>query len=387
MKIFPSLSNVILLNVLFILSSSSIFSQSKKEQIEILTNRVDSLNSVVVTERNINKQKSDKILEQSENISELKETTGNLAFQLSKLNESIKLLNQEITEKENRLSSKAFEISVLETQLKEKMDSLTMVRSELEKLKPAPKPLVVNNSNANSSANTNSSNQVKQTGSYKSVKIGNQTWMAENLNVSTFRNGDPIPQAKTNEEWEKAGKDGRPAWCYYENDPKNGAKYGKLYNWHAVNDSRGLAPTGWHIPTDAEWTTLDNQLGDAAGKKMKSTSGWDSWEEDLTCKNCQSWNAEYRKKTACHVCKDTRVNGKKTHSGNGTNSSGFSGLPGGYRGSNGYSNDIGVNGYWWSASEGSTLSAYYRSLSFSSDYLSSFSYFKVRGLSVRCLRD
>lgn len=76
----------------------------------------------------------------------------------------------------------------------------------------------------------------------QTVTIGTQVWRTKNLDVATFRNGDSIPQAKTNEEWEKAAENQQPAWCYYNNDPANGAKYGKLYNWYAVNDSRGLAP-------------------------------------------------------------------------------------------------------------------------------------------------
>ena len=187
----------------------------------------------------------------------------------------------------------------------------------------------------------------------QTVTIGTQVWMTKNLDVSTFRNGDTIPQAKTNEEWEKAGKEGKPAWCYYDNDPANGAKYGKLYNWHAVNDSRGLAPTGCHIPTDAEWTILSDYLGgeDAAGKKMKSTSGWGD-------------------------------------EGNGTNSSGFSGLPGGYRANDGNYDFIGGLGYWWSASGSSIYCAYSRFLYSSLDNLFRKDYYgKARGLSVRCLRD
>jgi len=82
------------------------------------------------------------------------------------------------------------------------------------------------------------------------VNIGTQTWMAKNLNVSIFANGDPIPEVKTNEEWKKAAEEKKPAWCYYENDPANGAIYGKLYNWYAVSDPRGLAPKGWHIPIE-----------------------------------------------------------------------------------------------------------------------------------------
>jgi uncharacterized protein (TIGR02145 family) len=125
------------------------------------------------------------------------------------------------------------------------------------------------------------------------IKIGTQTWTTTNLDVSTFRNGDEITEAKTDAEWNKPN----PAWCYYDNDPANGKIYGKLYNWYAVIDKRGLAPAGWHIPNDAEWWTLTDYLGGEAkaGTKMKSQSGW-------------------------------------KNNGNGTNASGFAGLPGGCRG-------------------------------------------------------
>lgn len=111
---------------------------------------------------------------------------------------------------------------------------------------------------------------------YKTVNIGTQTWMAENLEVSHFRNGDLIPEVKSEDEWTKAGRDNKPAWCYYENDPAYGKKYGKLYNWFAINDVRGFAPEGWHVPDDNEWAQLFNQLGGAekAGTKMKSTVEW-----------------------------------------------------------------------------------------------------------------
>jgi uncharacterized protein (TIGR02145 family) len=227
--------------------------------------------------------------------------------------------------------------------------------------------------------------QTSQTGGFKSVKIGTQTWMTENLNVERFRNGDLISQAKTNEEWERAGKNKQPAWCYYDNDPKNGAKYGKLYNWYAVNDPRGLAPAGCHIPSADEWTTLGDQLGSDPGKKMKSTSGWNSWDEDLTCQNCKVASAEYKK--ICSVCKGTGKNGKKTHSGNGTNSSGFSGLPGGARYYIGSFGDVGSGGYWWSSTEDGTGLAYSRSLLHFYDNLYRNGYPKEKGLSVRCLRD
>jgi hypothetical protein len=95
-------------------------------------------------------------------------------------------------------------------------------------------------------------------------------WTTKNLDVDTFRNGDIIPEAKTDEEWELAIHIKKPAWCYYENDPENGKKYGRLYNKFAVMDPRGLAPDGYHIPNDSEWTALDNLLGKESGKKLIS---------------------------------------------------------------------------------------------------------------------
>ncbi|MCF8407650.1 MAG: hypothetical protein K9G36_01645 [Crocinitomicaceae bacterium] len=222
---------------------------------------------------------------------------------------------------------------------------------------------------------------------YKTIIIGTQTWMAENLNESTFRNGDEIPEVKTNEEWIKAGEDGRPAWCYYDNDPKNGSKYGKLYNWYAVIDPRGLAPEGWHISNDAEWTIIENCLGVDAGMRMKNTIGWQNSEEKLPCNNCKSWNSEYQIKTVCNICKDTRINGTKTHSGNGSNTSGFSGLPGGFRNSNGSFSDIGNFGIWWSSTEFDITSANYRNLYYNLGLLGKGNFFKEFSFSVRCVKD
>lgn len=187
----------------------------------------------------------------------------------------------------------------------------------------------------------------------QTVTIGTQTWMTKNLNVSTFRNGDPIPQAKTNEEWEKAGEEGKPAWCYYDNDPKNGEKYGKLYNGYAVTDSRGLAPKGYHVPSDEEWTILTDYLGgvEKAEAKMKSKN---DWYDD----------------------------------GSGTNSSGFSGLPGGSRDGGGKFAYLGETGDWWSSTEYSTNGAW--QLYLGNDGIGSGDMYdsgKEKGFSVRCLRD
>ena len=185
------------------------------------------------------------------------------------------------------------------------------------------------------------------------VTIGDQVWMAKNLNVEKFRNGDTIPHAKTKEEWEKAGENEQPAWCYYNNNPENGDRYGKLYNWYAVNDPRGLAPEGWHIPSDKEWKQLIENLGGekVAGGKMKSTSGWN---ED----------------------------------GNGTNESGFDGRPGGLRKTYGTFAFKGSTGYWWSSTESfDDRSALKRSLFYSKEITRSFGLEKRYGLSVRCIRN
>lgn len=184
------------------------------------------------------------------------------------------------------------------------------------------------------------------------VKINNQVWMTKNLNLDQFRNGDQIPYAETSEEWVIAASEGEPAWCYYNNDPANGEKYGKLYNWYAVNDPRGLAPTGWHIPSDAEWTALLDYLGnDDVGNKLKSSSEW-------------------------------------SNNGNGTNESGFSGLPGGSRDANdGDFNLIGQYGGWWANTEVTENDAVTRSLDFGVNRVYGFGINKGRGLSVRCLKD
>lgn len=111
---------------------------------------------------------------------------------------------------------------------------------------------------------------------YKTVKIGIQTWIAENLNASRFRNGDLIPQAKSNEEYVRAMENGSPIWCYYNFDPNNEKIYGKLYNYYAVKDKRGLAPLGWKIPSKTDFNTLVSVLGGVKNSinKLKSSNGW-----------------------------------------------------------------------------------------------------------------
>ena len=187
-----------------------------------------------------------------------------------------------------------------------------------------------------------------------SVTICDQTWMLKNLDVSTYRNGDPIPQVTDPTAWDALTTG---AWCYFNNDPANGAIYGKLYNWYAINDPRGLAPPGWHIPSQVEWTTtLSNCLGGAAvaGGAMKET-GTTHWQSPNTDAN---------------------------------NSSGFTGLPGGVRvAPSGAFLDFGFGGYWWSSSEFESANALFISLiNFRGNMISSITHKEI-GMSVRCVRD
>jgi len=112
---------------------------------------------------------------------------------------------------------------------------------------------------------------------YQTIIIGQQEWTVENLATSKYRNGEPIPEAKTNAEWEDCYANQKGAWCYYSNDPSNSKKYGKLYNWYAVNDKRGLAPRGTHVPSNQEWQTLTTTLGEeVAFSKLKESTGFNA---------------------------------------------------------------------------------------------------------------
>ncbi len=188
---------------------------------------------------------------------------------------------------------------------------------------------------------------------FSSVTICDQTWMLKNLDVSIYRNGDPIPEVTDPASW--AGLTSG-AWCYYENNTANGTIYGKLYNWYAVNDPRGLAPAGWHIPSYTEWTTLVTCLGGSAiaGGAMKEP-GFIHWLSPNT---------------------------------GATNSSGFTALPGGYLNKfSGLFLSIGESGSWWSSSEFSSGNAWLCDLYNWDDLIYLYNYDKPSGISVRCIKD
>jgi len=170
--------------------------------------------------------------------------------------------------------------------------------------------------------------------SYNGVQIGKQFWMTENLSVSKYRNGDEIPQVQDKTEWANL-KTG--AWCYYDNLDKNGRLYGKLYNWHAINDPRGLTPEGFHIPSEKEWISLTDYIEPLTGvEKLKQSL--------------------------------------------------FRATIGGYRSCLGEFYAF-VAGFWWSSSEGFVTNNWAQKLKFSNDFVHRSYFDKQNGLYVRCIKD
>jgi uncharacterized protein (TIGR02145 family) len=187
---------------------------------------------------------------------------------------------------------------------------------------------------------------------YHTVTIGSQVWMVENLKVTRYRNGDPIPNVTSRVQWstEKNG-----AYCNYNNNDTNASIYGRLYNWYAVNDNRNIAPQGWHVPSDQEFKTLIHYLGgdSVAGGKVKE-SGILHWLNPNT---------------------------------GATNKYGISALPAGYRNSyDGTFRLIGHSSFWWSSTENDTT-VWIRIMSFSDAGAFRNYVDKLNGASIRCIKD
>ena len=184
---------------------------------------------------------------------------------------------------------------------------------------------------------------------FESVRIGGRTWMARNLDVVTYRNGDSIPNISDTREWTET-KGG--AWCHYGNDTFFARNYGRLYNWKAVTDLRGLCPTGWRIPDASDWSALADSLGgtDVAAGPLKSTVNW-------TLPNTGA-----------------------------TNATGFGANPSGFRFENGFSY-LGENGYWWCRDEEDETFAFSVVIMYRESGLYLISNDKSMGLSVRCIKE
>jgi uncharacterized protein (TIGR02145 family) len=196
---------------------------------------------------------------------------------------------------------------------------------------------------------------------YDLVEIGGQCWFADNLATGQYRNGAPIPTGLDNTIWQNITVG---AFAILNNDSANDFTYGKLYNWYTTVDTRGLCPTGWHVPTDCEWMYLESSLGMSVTDQ--ETVAFRGTNEGGALKATTTWNSPNT---------------------GATNISGFTALPGGWRGSNGVYGTIGSFGSWWSSSENDSSVAWVRELGYSFSDVIRNPYVKQGGFSVRCVRD
>lgn len=186
---------------------------------------------------------------------------------------------------------------------------------------------------------------------YETANIGNKVWMAENLRVTRYRTGDPIPSIDDMTEWNSLENG---ALVHYENTEMFNDLYGKLYNWYAAIDPRGVCPVGWRLPTEEDWTTLANLLGgiETAGGKMKARGTRDWANPNVAA----------------------------------TNESGFTGLPGGIRRYDGEFIGIGKIGFWWSSTQTGPVSVWSRGLYHAERRLIKANHSKNNGFSIRCIK-
>ena len=203
----------------------------------------------------------------------------------------------------------------------------------------------------------NKDNPSSQNDIIASVKIGSHYWSTKNLDVDHYKNGDQIPEVKDSATWANL-KTG--AWCYYNNDPSLGKIYGKLYNWYAVNDPRGLVPAGWHVPSDAEWNECETVLGGSgvAGGKLKSKGTREGGDGLWMAPNTSA-----------------------------TNESGFYALPGGYRLFDATFYNLGTNCNFWSSTGVNLNLAVDRVLGYSTSSIYRYDHNKENGYSIRCIKD
>ena len=204
---------------------------------------------------------------------------------------------------------------------------------------------------------------------YTVIRIGSQFWTVENLRTTKYNDGSPIPHVTDNGQWANLTTG---AYCFYNNstDPAEREKWGALYNWYAVGTGK-LAPAGWRVPTDEDWTTLENYLI-ANGYNWDGTTTGNKIGKSLAAKT--DWRLSSG--TPGAVGNDLASN----------NRTGFSALPGGSRNSVGSFYDQSLSGYWWSATESGASYAYSRRLSYNSEYLYRNNYNKEYGFSVRLVR-
>ncbi len=194
---------------------------------------------------------------------------------------------------------------------------------------------------------------------YKTIRIGDLWWMAENLKTTKYRDNTDIPNVTDNTVWNGLSTG---AYCYYNNNVANGETYGALYNWYAVEDARGLAPTGWRVPSDDDWKALEMHLG--MSQAAADNIGPRGTDEGRKLKSTSSWS-----------------------SGNGTDEVGFTGLPGGFRSTSTAYTDLNHKATFWSGSEGDSGEAWRRLLVNYNFQVNRDDIPKQAGFSVRCVKD
>ena len=204
---------------------------------------------------------------------------------------------------------------------------------------------------------------------YRTVTIGNQTWMAENLKTTKFRNGETIPNVTENSAWTGLIT---AAWCDYGNNPVNGNIFGHLYNWYAATDSRNIAPAGWHVPSEAEWSTLENYL-------INNRFNYDG----------TTLNNKIAKSIAANTYwKSSTTAGAPGNNLTSNNSTGFSALPGGgrYGVNTGEFFSLNVGSFWWSSTQFSDIEAWYKAIFYGYSFMGDYGDYKKYGYSIRCVK-
>ncbi|MHA8065433.1 FISUMP domain-containing protein [Aquirufa sp. ROCK2-A2] len=292
-------------------------------------------------------------------ITALKKTTDSALVAILKVNSSQIATDKKIDLIQTDLKALLAQIASLNIQMSSLNADIGSLLAKIDALQVKCAELVAQISNLNSSNNGYLSDI--DGNKYNAVKIGNQVWMAENLRVSRYQNGDLINYVNINDNVNQWDKLTNGSWCYYNNDATYDSTYGKLYNWNAVMDSRGLAPKGWHIPTEEEWNELITFLGGSniAGGKLKSTG---TKEEGTGQWDSPNFGA--------------------------TNSSGFNALPHGYI----YNRTAGLGNsvFFWSTTEYELDKAHAKILDYASEKVTignDKAWSKKYGFSVRCIKN
>jgi len=204
---------------------------------------------------------------------------------------------------------------------------------------------------------------------YTIISIGDQFWMAENLRTTRYRNGDIIPNITDNQEWQSLTTG---AWVIYDNDHSQDTTYGKLYNWYAVDDERGLCPEGWHVPSDEEWKKFELYLG--MPKQSIDEEGFRGSNEGGKIKSTRTVPDPHPRWNTPNLA--------------ATNETGFSAVPGGYRNVHGYYDGKGSYAYFWPSLPGiSKIFSWNRELASNESGISRGRFDKRSGFSVRCIRN